>query len=269
MCYRFELLEFNDCLFHEVDATYILHLEGNGRLDHIHEQLKTYHPTKKVYLVYNKGFKNCNKNIDKQETDYDLIHANMTIFEHAQQYKHILVLEDDFIFAKEVANHANHVDDFLKRDTLFVYQLGSKPFVAIPIDMYHYRNLGVLAHANIYSSLARSQLLDYKDKMKDNLDTYISNTIPLYMYHTPLCYQLFPMTENRKNWHKNSFPFSKMLSDLFISWTNLENEPEPGFTILYFLAKIIPFLLLFLLVWILSYIPCLSCTSLKGKRVRR
>jgi hypothetical protein len=35
MCYRFELLEFED-------ATYILHLEGNGRLDHIHEQLKKF-----------------------------------------------------------------------------------------------------------------------------------------------------------------------------------------------------------------------------------
>ena len=61
MCYRFELLEFNDWLFENVDATYILHLEGNGRLDHIHDQLKTYHPTKKVYLVYNKGYKKCHK----------------------------------------------------------------------------------------------------------------------------------------------------------------------------------------------------------------
>jgi len=175
-----------------------------------------------------------------------------------------------FIFSKEAANHAIHVEDFLKRDTLFVYQLGSKPFVAIPIDRYHYRIRGVLAHANMYSSLARSQLLiDYKEgKMKDNLDTYISNTLPLYMYHTPLCYQLFPMTENRKNWHKNSLPFSKTLSDLFISWTNLENEPEPGFTIMYWFAKIVPFLLFFLIVWMLSYISCLSCSGLKGKRVR-
>ena len=94
------------------------------------------------------------------------------------------LLEDDFIFNKDVAKHAIHVDDFLKRDTLFVYQLGSKPFVAIPIHMYHYRNHGVLTHANMYSSLARSHLLDdYKEgKMKDNLDTYISNTVPIHHY---------------------------------------------------------------------------------------
>jgi hypothetical protein len=46
-------------------------------------------------------------------------------------------------------------------------------------------------------------------------------------------------------------------------WTNLENDPIVGFSILYFLAKLIPFLILFIVLWIL----CL--TSLKGKRVRR
>jgi len=276
MCYRFELLEFEDCLFENVDATYILHLEGNGRIDHIHDQLKTYHPSKKVYIVYNKGYKKCEKELEKQATNYDIIHANITVFEHAQQYKHVLVLEDDFIFSNEVMNHAKHVDTFLERDTKFVYQLGSNPIIAIPIDMYHYRTRGILAHANIYSSLTRKQLIDDytqgKIKIK-NIDSYICTIIPMYMYHKPLCYQTFPMTDNRKNWLKNSdhilAPFAEMVSDTFLSWTNLENEPEPGFTILYWIAKLIPFLLFFVL-WILyKFVPCLSCSSLKGKRVRR
>jgi hypothetical protein len=264
MCYRFELLEFEDCLFENIDATYILHLEGNGRLDHIHEQLKTYHPTKKVYLVYNKGYK-C-KELNKS-TNYDLIHANMTIFEHASPYKHVLVLEDDFIFSPDVVPHATHVDDFLKRDTLFVYQLGSKPLLAIPIDMHHYRTIGLLAHANIYSPLARKQLLqDYEEnKMNDvHIDNYIKNVLPVYMYHTPLCYQTFPMTKNRKNWHKDNAVL-KALENWFITWTGLDHSPELGFSILYFFAKMVPFLL-FLLIWIIP--SCLSCTSLKGKRVR-
>ena len=262
MCYRFELLEFNDCLFHEVDATYILHLEGNGRLDHIHEQLKTYHPTKKVYLVYNKG-QPCKQT---KTTNHDLIHANITLFEHASQYKNVLVLEDDFIFSPDVVPHAKHVDTFLERDTLFVYQLGSKPLLALPIDMHHYRTIGLLAHANIYSPLARKQLLqDYKeDKMNNvHIDNYIKNVLPVYMYHTPLCYQTFPMTSNRKNWHKDNAVL-KALEDWFITWTGLDHSPELGFTILYWFAKLIPFVLLFLL-WIVSYIPC---NGLKGKRVR-
>ncbi len=278
MCYRFELLEFDDCLFENVDATYILHLEGNGRIDHIHEQLKTYHPSKKVYLVYNKGYKKCHKELEKQATNYDIIHANITVFEHAQQYKHVLVLEDDFVFSKEVSNHAKHVDTFLERDTKFVYQLGSNPIIALPIDIHHYRTRGVLAHANIYSPLSRIHIIDdYKQgKIKNNtvqIDTYISKKLPLYMYHKPLCYQTFPITENRKKWYKNSdhklAPFAEMISDTFISCTNLENEPEPGFTILYWFAKLIPVLLLLFLLWILRYIPCLLFKSgLKGKRVR-
>jgi hypothetical protein len=275
MCYRFELLEFDDCLFENVDATYILHLEGNGRIDHIHEQLKTYHPSKKVYIVYNKGY-TCKKKIKEKTSGYDLIHANMTVFEHAQQYKHVLVLEDDFIFSKDIKKHAIHVDNFLKRDASFVYQLGSTPVYAIPVEWYHYRISGGTAHSNIYSSSARKLFLDdyiSKKHTIENMDYYVSTLLTMYMYHKPLCYQTFPKTENRKNWTRN-FPdtISKMLDflmDTFISCTNLENKPEPGFSILYFLAKMVPFLVLFLLVWILRYLSCLSCKSgLKGKRVR-
>ena len=265
MCYRFELLEFEDCLFENIDATYILHLEGNGRIDHIHDQLKTYHPSKKVYIVYNKGYKNCAKELHIQSSGYDITHANINAFEHAQQYKHVLVLEDDFIFSKEVVDHTKHVDTFLERDTKFVYQLGSNPIVALPIDMYHYRVLGLLGHANIYSSSCRKQLMHDFDNGKikgsnGGIDSYLFKTLPIYMYHKPLCYQTFPMTENRKT------SWSGIIPDTFISCTNLENEPEPGFTILYWFAKLMPILLFFLILWLLRFIP--SYTGLKGKRVR-
>uniref|UniRef100_A0A6C0HXQ4 Glycosyltransferase n=1 Tax=viral metagenome TaxID=1070528 RepID=A0A6C0HXQ4_9ZZZZ len=273
MCYRFELLEFEDCLFENVDATYILHLEGNGRLEKIHEQLKTYHPSKKVYIVYNKGYKKCHKDLVIQRTTDDLVHANMTVFEHAQQYKHVLVLEDDFIFNKDVANHAIHVDNFLKRDTMFVYHLGGVPLLAVPIDIHHYRSYSFASHANIYSSSSRELLLDnYRtNKSKiENIDYYIYTVLPIYMYHKPVCYQTFPMTENRKNWFKNSsgvFSFADMVFNTFISCTNLENEPEPGFSIIYFLAKLIPILLLLLVVWILyRFFPVFKIIKLKKRK---
>jgi len=273
MCYRFELLEFEDCLFENIDATYILYLEGNGRLDHIHNQLKTYHPSKKVYIVYNKGYKKCHKELVIQRTTDDLVHANMTVFEHAQQYKHVLVLEDDFIFNKDVAKHAIHVDDFLKRDTVFVYQLGGAPLIAVPIDMHHCRAYSVAAHSNIYSVSSRRLLLDHYSSNKskiENIDYYISTILPMYMYHKPLCYQIFPMTDNRKNWFKDAtgvFSFADWSFNTFISCTNLENEPEPGFSIIYFLAKLIPILLLFLLVWILySFFPVFHTIKLKKRK---
>ena len=104
------------------------------------------------------------------------------------------------------------------------------------------------------------------------LDAYLFKNLPIYMYYKPLCYQTFPLTDNRKEWYtvKESIfaPIFIMVLNTFISWTNLENEPEPGFTILYWIAKLIPFILLFLLLWILRFIP-LFCTGLKGKRLRR
>jgi len=275
MCYRFELIEFDDGLFKEVDATYILHLEGNGRLDHIYKQLDTYHPSNKVYIVYNKGYNKCPKKLHMQSVAYDIIDANMEVFKHAKQYNHILVLEDDFLFSEKVSNHTRHVDTFLKRDTSFVYQLGSNPLIALPIDMYHYRVFGVLAHANIYSSLSRKQLInDYNNnKIKGDLgciDSYISKVLPIYMYYKPLCYQTFPMTDNRKTWYKNRenklAPFAEIISDKLISWTNLDHEPEPGFSIMYFIAKSIPVLLLLLILWVISHFSYLC--KIKPKRMR-
>jgi hypothetical protein len=200
----------------------------------------------------------------------------MTVFEHAQHYKHVLVLEDDFVFSKDVKKCAHHVDDFLKRNDSFVYQLGCVPSFALPIDMHHYFIYSGTAHANIYSSSSRNKMLDdytVKKHTFENMDAYVHTLFTMYMFYKPLCYQIFPKTENRKNWTKNVHPilkpFFNTVSDTIISCTNLENEPEPGFTILYWFAKMVPFLLFFLLLWILSYISCLSCTSLKGKRVRR
>ena len=44
-----------------VDATYIIHLKDNGRLEHIYQQLEEFSPTKIIYIVFNQGFKNCTK----------------------------------------------------------------------------------------------------------------------------------------------------------------------------------------------------------------
>lgn len=68
-CYKFEKLEYksgflDDC----VDATYIIHLEGNGRLPHIHEQLRKFQPSRTVYISVNSGFKKCEKEFARGHT---------------------------------------------------------------------------------------------------------------------------------------------------------------------------------------------------------
>ena len=61
-CYKFKKNIYNDGLFNSsVDATYVLNLEGNGRLSSVEEQLSIYHPTNVVYIVSDKGYKKCKK----------------------------------------------------------------------------------------------------------------------------------------------------------------------------------------------------------------
>jgi outer membrane lipoprotein-sorting protein len=57
-CYTFVEYNFNEGLFDKtIDATYIIHLENNGRFESVIKQLEEYKPTKKVYILYNKGYK--------------------------------------------------------------------------------------------------------------------------------------------------------------------------------------------------------------------
>ena len=61
-CYRFEKFIFQKGLLDNcVDATYIIHLKDNGRFEGIMNKLDEYHPTKITYIVFNKGYKNCEK----------------------------------------------------------------------------------------------------------------------------------------------------------------------------------------------------------------
>ena len=56
MCYYLKTQHYINPLFNNVDATYIIHLEGNTeRYKNITEQLEMYQPTKIVHILFNKG----------------------------------------------------------------------------------------------------------------------------------------------------------------------------------------------------------------------
>ena len=95
-CYEYEEYNFNNPLL-DVEATYIIHLQGNGRYESIIDQLHKYPISKKVYIVLNKGYKKCKKNAAIIKPPLDLIDAFLEIFNHAKNKKNILILEDDFM----------------------------------------------------------------------------------------------------------------------------------------------------------------------------
>jgi hypothetical protein len=208
-CYNFKKLEYKKATFADsVDATYILHLEGNGRLPDILDQLNKYQPTKIVYIVFNKGYKKCKKNLLVQSTTYDLVDAFLQIFKDAtnKKYNNILILEDDFMFDKKIKNKEviNDINNFikLKVNEEFIYLLGTLPFLQIPYSTNHFKLLASLGtHACIYSKKAIDTILKKSDEKIYDWDAFTNSNFTRYLYKEPLCYQLFPETDNFKNWH--------------------------------------------------------------------
>jgi hypothetical protein len=254
MCYYVKTLYFNDPLFKETDATYILYLEGNGRYKQIEEQLKEYHPTKIVHIIFNKGYKKCDKPaINKPPLD--LIDAYKYAMNHAKRYNTILILEDDFMFNKIVKEpkHRNNVDKFVSshKDTKFIYRIGCIPFVQIPYNMHNYIGIGIGSHSVIYSKKVREIIL--KDTPND-WDIYLSTNHINYIYYTPLCYQLYPNTENQTYWGKDNIFFyimAKMII-LILKMFKLDKQPEPGYSIFYAFSKIWLWILILLILFLLK-----------------
>ena len=253
-CYNYKEIYFEKgFLDGSVDATYILHLEGNGRLSNIYEQLQTFHPTKKVIIVFNKGFKKCEKNLNKNLSTYDLVDAYLNVFKDAEEkkYKNILVLEDDFIFNLKILDSKNTdaIAKFIKerndKKESFIYSLGCLPFLQVPINYYN-RSVWLRGgtHALIYTQECRRNILDTEQTTIYDWDFYTNFNFTNYMFYEPLCYQLFSNTENKKNW-----VYVFLFSDIFYGFLNylgLDRNVEPGYSFFYSFSLFL-FILLFLI----------------------
>ena len=95
-CYRFDLKEYQSGIFDDsVDATYIIYTEPNKeRYENIVNQLDRIKPTKKVYILINRGWRNSKKPAYITDTTKDLVDCNIHIFKHAKakNYNNILMV---------------------------------------------------------------------------------------------------------------------------------------------------------------------------------
>lgn len=256
--YIFQKIIFNDGLINDsIDATYIIHLEDNGRIEHIKEQLLEYHPTNIVYILFNKGYKNSIKKSFINSPPLDLIDAFLIIFKHTIKYNYnnILILEDDFIFSKKIKEkeHIDIINKTIKKleDTDFIYLLGCFPYLQIPYDLYNYRVLSTGMHAVIYSYKNRINTLNYKQELIKDWDIYNFQNINRFTYYIPLCYQLFYETENSKVWAKDInivlYLLSKVLLNIF-KLVKLDKQIEPGTTIFYYISKYLLWIIIVIII---------------------
>lgn len=259
-CYNFKLIKSSDKnnLFDKiVDATYIIHLENNGRYESIINQIKQFNISKKIYILFNKGFRNCKKSKHIVSSVEDLVDCYIQIFKHAHtksfEYNNILVLEDDFMFSPDIKKHITNIQQFFydHDGENFIYSLGSVPFIMIPYMKNHYRTYGAGMHAIIYTKSSRRQLLDEQNKIVD-IDIYRNLNLTTYTYYKPLCYQLFPVTDNSKNWGKERWIYqfgAKMMFKLF-NYYEMDKKVEPGYNRFYIGSKMIYYVLIFLCAYI-------------------
>ena len=257
-CYEFKKFKFDKGLFDEtVDATYVINLIDNGRYESAYKQLLEYKPTKEVYILLNQGFKKYNKTKHIVYPADDLNDAFLQIFRHAynKNYDNILILEDDFIFHKEIKNkiHINNINNFLKekQDEDFIYYLGCIPFLMLP-NLSNLKHFIILLsggmHSVIYSKKMRQNMMNnYKDIVFKYRDwdanaQYIKNR---YTYYKCLCYQLVPETENSKHWGMGHpiYILASNVSKCFYKILKLDKKTEPGYSILYGFSQSIIFIL--------------------------
>lgn len=266
--YTIKTLHLNNGILDNcVDVTYIIHLEGNGRELDIMKQLEKVHPTSTVHIVYNKGFRKYDKGPDVKDTVADLIHCYLWIFEHYLSTKKnankktVLILEDDFIFSEEITHtetrqKIEHTLDTIKNER-FVFRLGCIPFTLMPRTKYTYVGISLGAHCSIYNEKCMQYILSNRTSIKD-WDTYLNmcHSIKQYIYYNPLCYQLFPKTENSENWGNEHVVFQYLSGVIkkYIQILQLDKQVEPGYSISYKIALLVSFIMLCLVVYIIYYV---------------
>ena len=242
--YYYKLIEFDKGIFDKyIDMVYILTMENSTRVNHYMKQLTKYKPLKNILIQYNKGFKKCNKKLLKQNTIYDLNDAYYHAFLNAKNnnYKNIIIFEDDFFFDNLNMNDINSIGNFIKYNKYHIYHLGTAVHISIPYTLYHHRAfISVASHGVIYNMCYFDIYINNYNKSLVTQNDMFWNKLDIikYKYYKPICFQIFEETNNSINWK-----FSK-IGLFFIKLFGINKSHTPGF---YILNKLFYFITLLLI----------------------
>ena len=260
-CYNFKELNFKYGIYdNSIDVSYILTLKNSLKIKNIHKQLTITKPTKKIFIVVNDGFKKCTKELPIQNKKYDTMHSYIEIFKHAKKnnYQNILILEDNFIFDKEITylKHTTKINDFCSKNKNdnFILSLGSLPIVIFPYNEYFYKSIiSAGTYSMIYSRPFIDKTLNQKDNLKkiNDWNYYTNKTFKHYIYYIPLCTQIFNDTNTDIKNQTPSFFGLKYIYLYFIKRNKLDKQSQPGFNNFYFYSKIISIFMFILLIYII------------------
>ena len=249
-CYSLIELNFDWGHFDDiVDEVYILICckdDFDKKFKNVMKKLKQQNVHKKVIIVKNEGYKNCNKNKNVNTTWKDLSHAVKYILELNNNDKNTMILEDDFYFDTEnlTTKNLNEIENFTKTKEFDIYSLGSQGNRNDFNLGYHTKlSWAVWSHCFIYSPSGKIKYLNEYMKNNGNImtDQWYNNNknFNFYRFWIPLCFQHFAMTENRKTWDTLSTKIQYKLLNM-----ETEGKSKFGFYVFYFYELIIVLLLL-------------------------
>ena len=269
-CYRFDYIRFDNGLLDKIiDAVYVILLENSDRTENVYKQINHYKLSKNTYIQINKGYKNCEKKLMKQQSNYDLLDSNYNIWLHAKEnnYNNILILEDDFIFDNRILdkNVLNDLDNFINNYEFDIYSLGNIPLILTPFLLTKHPKMfnGGGSHSIILTKGIRNILIDKYEKDIDWLNKtrghidwiYVTNNFNYHIYYKPLCYQTFPKTENMAYWDQDLNIILKIiinfLSNILIPLLKLDKQPQPGFDIIYIFSYTLSISLYLLIIYVI------------------
>ena len=273
-CYYFKKFNFNlGILDNVVDCCIVLLMENNKeREKSITKTINKYKLCSNTLIQYNKGYKNCNKKLYKQNSFYDINDAYYNAFKYAdsKNYKNILILEDDALFDHNILNPKiiRDIENLYNTTKVNLFNLGPGFHIIHPknmlFDNYNCKQLinCYVAHSCIYSKEYRNNYYNsYNNqglrKIGFDDDMTILNYGPIYMYNKPISYQAFVETENIKQWGKSNKIKIFNLGSLclnFFKFLNLDfhNTPIKSFKKLLriiFSINIIIYLIIFFVIF--------------------
>lgn len=235
-----------------VDVTIILTMEDSDRHEQIMNEVTKASLTSNIIVQVNKGYKKCNKNIEKQSTEYDLGHALKNAFKYALNngLKRILVLEDDCEFDHETISYpetCQSICNFLAHRDPEVYDLGRDGALFLDEFPYTFKHFKVTkiygTQSIIYNDIHMRKRISGPDK-EAHVDAELKHHSNKFSYCMPLTAQKIEETENSKTWTKilgvNSVKITKPFMDLI----GYNSNPVKVKQKLYIIGNLIRFIII-------------------------
>lgn len=268
-CYYYKKYFFNNGIFDNiVDCCIVLLMEHDKeREKHVLKTINKYKLCRNTIIQYNKGFKKCSKKLYKQSSMYDINETYYTAFKYADSdnYKNILIIEDDAIFDNNIKNPKiiKDIELLYKNKEVNMFHLGPAGALFDPLsillDTYNCKKILITsaAHANIYNKKFRE--IYYKSYETGNRSIsvdYNHNIFTygnIYTYNKPLAFQPIIETENSKDWNIMGIKVDKICFYFNNNILGLDTKNKPIQTYkklfkIFFLMNIIFYIVLILII---------------------